>query len=456
MGVFLPSRRDRIEAIGILQIGTFLEYFDLMLYVHMAVLMNELFFPKTDPHTATLLAALAFCSTYLLRPIGALLFGYIGDHIGRKPTVIMTTILMSCSCIMMANLPTYEQIGITAAWAVTLCRMAQGLSSMGELIGAEIYLTEITKPPMRYPVVALIGCTTRFGTMIALCVATLVTTFGLNWRLAFWLGAGIALVGTAARTRLRETPDFVDMKRRVNRAIESAEESGLTKAVELLKKTTPIYHEKITGKMSLAFFLIYCGPPVCLYITYIHGGNLLKSIGYTAEQVIHQNLIISLIEFLSILFTVFLSYKIHPLKILRVRFLLFVPLLLISLGMLANNTTSQSVFLFQVVTAALPLSPIPAVAVFFVYFPVFRRFTYTSFIYALSRMLMHVFTAFGLVYLSDFLGHYGLLVIMTPLSIGFFWGVHYFEKLEKLRVSLEPSHAAASKLKAAMQQPDAA
>ena len=65
--------KEQKQAVGLLSIGTFLEYFDLMLYVHMAVLLNELFFPKTDPHTASLLTALAFCSTFVLRPIGALI-----------------------------------------------------------------------------------------------------------------------------------------------------------------------------------------------------------------------------------------------------------------------------------------------------------------------------------------------------------------------------------------------
>ena len=119
MSIFSSLSRQQKEAVGLLQIGTFLEYFDLMLYVHMAVLLNELFFPKTDPHTASLLMAFAFCSTYVLRPFGALLFGYIGDHIGRKPTVILTTMMMALSCIIMATLPTYSQIGIAAAWLVT-------------------------------------------------------------------------------------------------------------------------------------------------------------------------------------------------------------------------------------------------------------------------------------------------------------------------------------------------
>lgn len=123
MGFFSTLNREQKEAAGLLQIGTFLEYFDLMLYVHMAVLLNELFFPKTDPFTASLLSALAFCSTYVLRPFGALFFGYIGDTFGRKTTVVFTTSMMAVSCIIIANLPTYAEVGILAAWAITLCRV---------------------------------------------------------------------------------------------------------------------------------------------------------------------------------------------------------------------------------------------------------------------------------------------------------------------------------------------
>ena len=83
-----------------------------MLYVHMAVLLDEIFFQKTDPYTASIVAAFTFSSTYILRPFGALIFGYIGDHIGRKATIIITTMMMSISCVIMANLPTYSQIGI--------------------------------------------------------------------------------------------------------------------------------------------------------------------------------------------------------------------------------------------------------------------------------------------------------------------------------------------------------
>lgn len=432
MGILSSLRRDQKEAAGLLQIGTFLEYFDLMLYVHMAVLLNGVFFPETDPHTAALLSAFAFCSTYVLRPFGALLFGYIGDHVGRKATVIITTMMMAVSCIVMATLPTYAQIGIVAAWLMTLCRVLQGLSSMGEIVGAEIYLTEITTPPVRYPVVSLVGCSAKFGIMAALGVATLSTSYGFNWRNAFWIGAVVALVGSTARTRLRETPDFVDMKRRMKKATEESKGGGLEKAVELLKSTNLFQQQKVNRKTILAFFMLYMGPPVCMYFSYLYCGDILKKIGQTGEQVIIQNFIVSIIEFIFLVGLSFLSYKVYPLKILKVRAFLFIPFLLVAPYVLTSIQSVEAIFIIQAVSVCLTLIPVPAVAVFFVYFPVLKRFTYISFLYALTRALMYIVTSFGLVYLTEFFGYWAVWFIMFPVTIGFIWGVFYFEKLESL------------------------
>ena len=431
MSLFSSLRREQKEAIGLLQIGTFLEYFDLMLYVHMAVLLNELFFPKTDPHTAALISAFAFCSTWILRPFGALIFGYIGDHIGRKITVIITTTMMAISCVIMANLPTYEQIGITAAWIVTLCRVVQGLSSMGEVIGATIYLTEITKPPKSYPIVALIDTASSFGGMMALLMATFVTTAGIDWRIAFWIGAMIALVGSVARTRLRETLDFVDMKRRMKKAIEESTYDGLGKAAELLKSTNPIWKEKTDFKVLLNYFFMSCASPLCFYVTYIYCGDLLKkNFGYTAEAVIHQNFLISIFAMLSITTTAFLSYKVRPLLILKLKAMILFPFILLTPYLLSSSLL-YGISLVQFMFIVFGLAINPAYPIVFKYLPVLRRFTNASLIYAVSRALTYIITTFGCVYLTEWLGYWGLLVIMVPISIGFYSGVHHFEKLER-------------------------
>lgn len=429
---FLSSlEREQKEAVWLLQIGTFLEYFDLMLYVHMAVLLNELFFPKTDPHTASLLTALAFCSTFVMRPFGALFFGWIGDNMGRKTTVIFTTLIMALSCVTMAILPTYARIGIMAAWIVTLCRMLQGASSLGEIVGAELYLTEFVKPPARYPVVALVAVFSVVGTAAALGVAAAVTSYNFNWRMAFWIGAGIALVGTVARTRLRETPDFVDMKRRVKKTIRQAQENGMIRAVELFKKTNPVWHEKVNPKTALAYLAIECSWPVCFYFAYMHCGNLLKhSFGYTPEQIILQNFIVSLVQLAGFLVVTYLSYKIYPLKILKARLAIFSVFIVICPLLLNIIRTPFELLMFQSFVVLFASGSMPAVPIFLIHFPVFKRFTYGSLTYAFSRALMYIVTSFGLVYLSEFFGHWGLLVVLAPATLGFAWGLRHFDKLE--------------------------
>ncbi|WP_032112701.1 MFS transporter [Candidatus Paracaedibacter symbiosus] len=422
MSLFSPLKPNHKEAIGLLQIGTFLEYFDLMLYVHLAVVLNELFFPKTDPHTSALLAAFAFCSTYVLRPFGAIIFGYIGDNIGRKSTVIITTMLMSLSCIVMANVPTYAQIGITASWAVTLCRVIQGLSSMGEIVAAEIYLTETIKPPYQYPAVGLMACSSAFGTMMALAVAMIVFSLKLEWRLAFWFGASIAVIGTLARTRLRETPEFLQSKKFINKS------RNIVKGVS---SDNSFNEEK--SKTSLAFFLIYCAWPVCFYFVYVHCSHILQfTYHYSATDIIKQNFFVSIVQTIGYLLFAFLSYYIHPLRILKYKLWAIFPMLLICPYLLSVITSGAQLFYIQNFIIFFAMTAAPAMPVFIKRFPVFKRFTYTSFIYALTRASMYVLTSFGLVYLTEIFGHWGLWLIFIPCAASFWGGIKYFEKLENL------------------------
>jgi MFS family permease len=371
-----------------------------------------------------LLAAFAFCSTYVLRPFGALLFGYIGDTMGRKTTVIITTIMMAISCTVMATLPTYAQIGIAAAWIVTICRIVQGLSSMGEIMGAVIYMTEITKPPVRYPLVGLIGTASKIGTMVALGIATLSTSYGFNWRYAFWVGAAIAVIGAFVRTRLKETPAFLAMKE---------QKQALKEKAIPLKEEYKSWTGNSRWKTLVALFMIESGAPVSLYFTYIYCGNVLKNFfGYTAEQVISQNFLISILEFLSIFLTVVLTYKIHPVKVIKARLLLFIPFMLAYPFLMSHHMTLYTIFLIQVVGAALPLNPIPGVAVFIAHIPIIRRCTYPCFVYALSRAVMHVLISFGLVYLTIIPDYWGLWVILLPVVLGSLWGIHHFGRLEQI------------------------
>ncbi|WP_342170182.1 MFS transporter [Rickettsia endosymbiont of Seladonia tumulorum] len=337
--------RDQKQAISLLSIGSFLEYFDLMLYVHMSVLLNKIFFSPDNTYSVKILSAFAYCSTFVFSPFGSILFGWIGDNIGRKPTIIITTILMSCTCIGMAILPSYDEIGFTATVLVTLFRAIQGISSNTEVTGAELYLTETIKPPLQYPAVTSFTVSTALGTMAALGVAKLVTSTDLNWRYAFLFGAFVAITGTMARTTLKETPDFVDAKRRLQLAIEK---TGIDpKKIE----NNDIVKERTNLKCFFPFIM--------------------------------QNLTPSYI------------------MLIQLYFLIFAP------------------------TAT------PAKAIFYKHFPVFKRFTHTSFTYAMSRALMLLITSFGLAYLTEYFGYWGILMIMIPVTIGYYFGLRHFENLDK-------------------------
>ena len=171
--------------------------------------------------------------------------------------------IMSGCCAIMAMLPTHAEIGITASVIMILCRIVQGMAAMGESIGAIVYLTETIKPPKQYPIVALVSVLAGLGGVFALGVASFVTSIGGNWRIAFWLGAAIAIVGTLARTTLRETPDFANAKRSVQNIVKQ------TNRDPKILENSAIWKEKVNTITAISFFCIQCVFPLAYYLVYI-------------------------------------------------------------------------------------------------------------------------------------------------------------------------------------------
>lgn len=171
---------------------------------------------------------------------------------------------MALSCIIMANAPTYEQVGYFAAVLITICCAIQGIASVGEIVVAELYLTEITKPPIQYPVVSFIAVASVIGTTVALAIVSLVTTQGFNGRLAVGIDAIIVVVRGYAKAHLRETPDFVDASARLLRKYEKA---NIDKK-EL--KNDEIFYQKPNKKTTIYFFImVVLGPYFLLYLYYL-------------------------------------------------------------------------------------------------------------------------------------------------------------------------------------------
>ncbi|MGL5784710.1 MAG: MFS transporter [Alphaproteobacteria bacterium] len=409
MGFFSTLTRRQKESTVLLQAGTFLEYFDLMLYVHMAVFLNELFFPKATGFTASLLTSFAFCSTFVFRPFGAMLFGYIGDKIGRKHTVIITSTLMSFSCITMAVMPTYETVGITAAWVITLCRAIQGMSSMGEIVGAGIYLTETIPLPARHPVVAWLTVSASVGAMAALAIATMITTFSYEWRPVFFFGATIAVIGSVARTMLRETPEFLKNR----------------------KKQTDFIAEKTNYKTILGMFFVFCSGPVWFYFVFIYCGNILRdSFGYTAPQLLQNNFFASIAFVISNIICSQLCYRVYPIKIVKVLLGVLVPSIALFPYLLNHVTHAYEVLIIQTIVGLFSVGSFPSTAIFYRHFPTLKRMTLISMGYAVAKAFMYAFISFGMIYLNLWMGHWGLWVLMIPSVLTFAWALRHFEKLD--------------------------
>lgn len=419
------------QAVWLLSLGTFVEYFDFMLYIHTAIFLNGLFFPKTDPFTAQLLLALSFCVSYVFRPFGALLFGYLGDKMGRKAMVVMSTTAMSLSCLTMFILPTYAQIGIASAWIMLICRASQGIFSQGEAVSAKLYLTETIKRPAVYPMVGLVAIAASFGAVSALGMASLTTSYGFNWRYAFLMGAGIAVIGAIARTRLLETPDFIQAKKVIEITVG---QTGIDKKTITRQS---IYNKKIEKSLPIAFFLIQCSGPACFYLIYTYCASILTQVfNQTAVEIIHHNLAIAIIGTSSQIILIFLSYKLFPLKILKVQLMIFIGFILMCPYLLSHANMAFEIFLIQAAIAIFAVDILPAGPIFYSHFPIFKRSTYANLTYALSRTITSVIVSFGLIYLTKFFGYYGLLVLMLPILAGYAFGLRYFEKLELKTASL--------------------
>jgi len=410
--------RQQKEAVALLSFGTLLEYFDLMLYVHLSVLLNDLFFPKTDPMMAKVLAATAFCMTFVLRPVGGYVIGRIGDAIGRKSTIFITTFIMAGTCLTMALFPTYEEVGIWATVVILLCRMFQGFSSLGEVIGAHIYLFETLKLPYKYIASGIVCAAPGAGGFFALSVASLVLSSSYNWRLAFLVGAVIAVIGFVARTRLRETPEFVNYQSRM----------------KIIKKLDQRYvvKEKINKKALLGLFFHIITTPYGFYVAYIYLGDFMKSnLGMTPEQVINHNLKLTVFLFFLCIFYVHLYKFIHPIKLTKVSAFMLVVTLSFIPYCLKNIQALGGEYMIFALQVGLDLVTGMLISVWFGHFPLSIRFTTIATTFGISAAFGFAILSYGLIPLTVWFGYYGILALYLPVVIGFIWALNYLTKLEK-------------------------
>jgi MFS transporter, MHS family, proline/betaine transporter len=201
-------------------IGNGLEWYDYMIYGMLASVISGHFFPSSDSATGLIAAFGIFAAGFLMRPIGAVLFGWIGDTYGRRSALAISIILMAIPTAAIGFLPTFASIGIAAPILLTIIRLLQGLALGGEFSGAMTYVVEHAEPKLR----SVVGSTTLMSMIIGMLVAEALAVSCVwligeqafqewGWRIPFVVGLLIGWVGFVIRNRLSESPVYEAAKR---------------------------------------------------------------------------------------------------------------------------------------------------------------------------------------------------------------------------------------------------
>jgi len=200
-------------------LGTVFEWYDFYLYGSLAAIIAKQFFAGTDPNTAFIFALLAFAAGFIVRPFGALVFGRLGDMIGRKYTFLVTIVIMGTSTFVVGLLPSYASIGIAAPIILVSLRILQGLALGGEYGGAATYVAEHAPHDKRGAFTAWIQTTATLGLFLSLMVILGTrTAIGEDafaewgWRVPFLVSVALLAVSVWIRLRLNESPIFQKMK----------------------------------------------------------------------------------------------------------------------------------------------------------------------------------------------------------------------------------------------------
>jgi len=207
------------KVISASSVGTLIEWYDFYIFGSLATIISKQFFPP-DKSSAALLSTLAiFAAGFIVRPFGALVFGRLGDLIGRKYTFLLTLVLMGASTFLIGLIPNYASIGIAAPILVLVLRLIQGLALGGEYGGAATYVAEHAPEGRRGFFTSWIQTTATLGLFLSLGVilftrnALGVEAFASwGWRIPFIVSALLVIVSIVIRLKIKESPLFIELR----------------------------------------------------------------------------------------------------------------------------------------------------------------------------------------------------------------------------------------------------
>ncbi|MEO8014586.1 MAG: MFS transporter, partial [Polaromonas sp.] len=214
-----PMSSEQRRVIFASSLGTVFEWYDFYLYGSLAAIIARQFFSGLDAGSAFIFALLAFAAGFIVRPFGALLFGRLGDMIGRKYTFLVTIVIMGLSTFIVGLLPNYASIGVAAPVILIALRMLQGLALGGEYGGAAVYVAEHAPQHKRGAYTSWIQTTATMGLFLSLMVILGVRTAvgeaafaDWGWRIPFIVSILLLAVSVYIRLSMNESPAFQKMK----------------------------------------------------------------------------------------------------------------------------------------------------------------------------------------------------------------------------------------------------
>src|SRR5438309_581719 len=243
--------------------GTAFEWYDFFIFGSLAPVISKVFFAGLDP-TPALLAALAlFAAGFAFRPLGALIFGVVGDRVGRKGAFLVTVTMMGTATFLIGLIPTYAQAGTTGPALLIVLRVIQGIALGGEYGGAAIYVAEHSPHDKRGASTGWIQSSASFGLLAALLVIVVTRTYVgedafavWGWRIPFLVSAVLLAISVWMRAKLAESPEFARLR----------DEDDLTRAP--LRESFGKWRK--LKQVLIGFFGVMCGQGAVWYFAFFY------------------------------------------------------------------------------------------------------------------------------------------------------------------------------------------
>ena len=249
--------------------GNFVEWFDYAAYGYLATVIALTFFPQTDAATGLMATFAVFALSFIVRPMGGLIWGHFGDKYGRRSALSWSILIMTVSTFCIGILPGYNLIGLWAPALLLLIRMVQGFSASGEYAGASAFLAEYAPDGKRGFYTSIVPASTAagllFGALFVACMHALMTSENLHdwgWRLPFLLAAPFGLVGRYIRMSLQDSPKFLEMEKRLE-AKECATHAPVRELLTVHRRAVTI-GIGVTCLNAVAFYLLLSYMPTYL------------------------------------------------------------------------------------------------------------------------------------------------------------------------------------------------